>query len=95
MPEKRTELRKYFIARAKVLWEEPVGHSCLASAMVEDRSGNGLCVRVNQEISIGSKLEIRWHKEHLQGIVMNCRKDGFEYVLGVRRDCDDAAAEPL
>ena len=76
------------MTRAKLLWEEPVGHSRFAPALIEDESDRGLSLRVGQKISIGSKLEVRWHKAQLWGVVMNCHKDGFDYILGIRRDFD-------
>ena len=95
MKEQRKEPRRLFIARAKLLWEEPAGHSRLATALIEDRSDNGMSVRVKQEISIGSKLEIRWHKAKLSGIVLECRPVGVEYILAIRRDLDNPyAGEP-
>lgn len=86
MTQNRKESRKVIVARAEVHWQDTIGNSCMIPAMIEDSSHGGMSVRIKKPISVGSKLEIRWYKEQIQGVVRNCRKDGFEYLLGVQRD---------
>jgi len=74
------------MARAEIHWEDPAGTPNTASAMIEDTSRSGMSIRSPKQISVGSKLEVKWHREHLVGVVRNCRKDGFEYLLGIQRD---------
>jgi PilZ domain len=86
MAEKRKEPRKSLIARAEVLWEDGTGVSRIARAMIEDTSPNGMCIRISKQIAVGSKIEIKSHRERALGVVKTCRKDGFEYVLGIERE---------
>jgi hypothetical protein len=92
MAQKRKEPRKVYIARAKVMWKESNGYSLPISALIEDTSASGMSIRIKQEISVGCMVEIQWHKQQLQGVVVNCRKDGFEYILGVHRDLENESS---
>ena len=49
-------------------YKEPAGHSRLAGALIEDRSDNGMSVRVKQEISIDATLEIYRITMRLRGL---------------------------
>ena len=86
------------MARAEAQWEDSTGTSCTAHAMLEDISHGGAGIRLRQPISLGAKLNIKWHKEQFSGIVRHCRREGMEYVLGVQRDAlatDSGVAETL
>lgn len=37
-------------------------------------------------ISIGARLMVKWHRENFSAVARNCRRDGREFLLGVRRD---------
>jgi hypothetical protein len=41
---------------------------------------------LRQPISVGAKLNIKWHKEQFSGTVRHCHREGMEYVLGIQRD---------
>src|ERR1035438_7028350 len=36
--------------------------------------------------SVGSKLTVKWQREQFFAVAKNCRSDGREFLLGVRRD---------
>ncbi len=74
------------MARAELQWEDSTGTSRAVHAMLEDISRGGAGIRLRQPISVGSRLQIKWHKEQFSGIVRHCRRDGVEYVLGIQRD---------
>lgn len=86
------------MARAELQWEDSTGTSRTAHAMLEDISRGGAGIRLRQPINVGSKLNIKWHKEQFSGIVRHCRREGMEYVLGVQRDAlanDNGVVETL
>ena len=73
-------------AIAEILWDDPVGISCRAPATMEDTSLSGACVRVKQPFSVGSRITIKWCREQFNAVAKNCRKDGKDFLLGVKRD---------
>ena len=94
----RAETRKVIMARAELQWEDSTGTSRAAHAMLEDISRGGAGIRLRQPIGVGSKLNVKWHKEQFSGIVRHCHREGMEYVLGVQRDAlanDTGVAETL
>src|SRR5207245_708864 len=34
----------------------------------------------------GSKVLVRWHREQFSAVARNCRRDGRDFLLGVRRE---------
>lgn len=68
MVEKRKEPRKSFLARAEVRWNHPPDQPNVSSAMIEDSSSSGMCIRVRKPISVGLKIEISWHNNHFAGV---------------------------
>lgn len=74
------------MARAELQWEDSTGTSRTVHAMLEDISRGGAGIRLRQPISVGSKLNVKWHKEQFSGTVRYCRREGGEYFLGVQRD---------
>ncbi|HEY3453496.1 MAG TPA: PilZ domain-containing protein [Bryobacteraceae bacterium] len=94
----RAETRKVIMARAELQWEDSTGTSRAAHAMLEDISRGGAGIRLRQPIGVGSKLNVKWHKEQFSGTVRHCRREGMEYVLGVQRDAlanDNGVVETL
>jgi hypothetical protein len=84
--EKRAELRVAIMARIEAHWEDGAGAQHITPGKLEDFSDGGLCIRVNDAISVGSKLIVQWHRGKFSGTVVQCRHHGQEYVLGIKRD---------
>ena len=49
-------------------------------------SASGACIRLKDAIGVGSRLTIKWHREQFSATARNCRADGTDYLLGLRRD---------
>ena len=81
-------------AVAEISWEDPTGTPYRASATMEDTSVSGACLRVPAPIGIGSRLTVKWHREQFRAIARNCRSDGKEFLLGVRRDEAEVKNQP-
>jgi len=86
MSEGGIEPRTAMWARAEVSWEDAGGAAKTAPATLEDTSLSGACIRVKAPIGVGSRLTVKWHREQFSAIARNCRRDGREFLLGVRRD---------
>ena len=86
------EPRKVMWAVAEITWEDDGGTSFRVPAILEDTSRSGACIRVKRPVTIGSRLTIKWHREQFSGIARNCRRDGGDFLLGVRREVDIVSA---
>jgi hypothetical protein len=86
------EPRTVLWAVAEVLWEAPAGNVNHASATLEDTSRSGACIRLKAPVQVGSRVTVKWHREQFSAVARNCRQDGREFLLGVRREPD---ARPL
>ncbi len=86
MEGRRTEPRTALWADAEVSWEDHTGAPNRASATLEDTSPSGACIRLKKPIMVGSRLSVKWYMEQFSAIARNCRSDGREFLLGVRRD---------
>jgi hypothetical protein len=73
-------------ALAEVWWEDPAGKPLRAAATLEDTSLSGACIRLKTPITIGARLTVKWHREQFCAVARNCRSDGREFLLGVRRE---------
>jgi ribosomal protein L37AE/L43A len=80
------EPRRPVWAVAEVSWADPAGRCVRARATIVDISTSGACIRVKNQIDVGSRLTIKWHREQFSATARNCRSDGMDYLLGVRRD---------
>ncbi len=80
--------RTTMMARAEALWTEPAGTPVVAAVMLEDTSSGGACIRLKQEISVGSAITIKWRREQFSGTVRHCKKVAFDYIVGIQRDPD-------
>jgi hypothetical protein len=89
------EPRTAIMAKAEVVWEDQPGILRSAFAMIEDTSPSGACIRVSTAISVGAKLNIKWHLEQFSGVVKYCRREGEEYVLGIQRDASENLARSM
>jgi hypothetical protein len=74
------------MARVEALWYDEAGASRVSRGKLEDISGGGLGIRVNDPIPVGSKLVIRWREENISGTVVQSRQIGQNFILGIRRD---------
>ena len=83
---REVEPRTVMWAVAEVFWEDATGTSNHVAATMEDTSLSGACVRVKRSFDVGSRVMIRWHREQFAAIAKNCRTDGRDFLLGVRRE---------
>jgi hypothetical protein len=81
-------------AVAEVSWADPAGNPVRSRATIIDISNSGACIRLRDHIGIGSQLTIKWHREQFSAIARNCRPDGADFLLGVRRD-NSPVSEPI
>lgn len=88
------EPRTAMMAVAEVRWEDQTGTRHRAAARLEDASLSGACIRVKVPLAVGSKLTVKWQWEEFAGVVRNCRGDGREFLLGIRRDMARRSIEP-
>jgi hypothetical protein len=93
MDGRNIEPRTTIWAVAEVCWEDPAGLPYHAPATLEDTSLSGACIRIKTPITVGSRLTVKWHREHFSAVARNCRRDGRDFLLGVRREPLRGAAE--
>jgi hypothetical protein len=74
------------MARADVLWADENGTPRVAPTTLEDKSQNGLSVRMNEAVGDGSHVTVRWGSEQFSGVVTNCRLQKAHFVVGVKRE---------
>jgi hypothetical protein len=86
MGEKRDTPRIPLMVRVDAMWQDETGTVRVVPGVLEDRSRGGVSVRVKEQISVGSRLEIRWQREQFSGTITHCRRDGVSYILGIQRD---------
>jgi hypothetical protein len=84
MDGRNVEPRTVMWAVAEVFWEDLTGTK-RAPATLEDTSPSGACLRVKTPITIGSEVTVKWHREQFSATARNCRRDGAEFLWGVRR----------
>jgi hypothetical protein len=89
------EPRKVMWAVAEISWEDNGGTSIRVPAILEDTSRSGACIRIKRPVAIGSRLTVKWHREQFSGIARNCRRDGGDFLLGVRREADIVSSTKL
>ena len=92
MDGREIEARMLMWAVAEISWEDASGQHCQAPAVLEDRSTSGACVRLTRPVAVGSVVTIRWQREQFSAVARNCRRDGREFLIGVRREADSAVA---
>ncbi len=73
-----------------VSWEDPGGKGRSISARMEDKSLSGACLRVKTPIDLGAKLRIQSRFEQFSGVVRYCRRENWDYVVGVQREKADS-----
>ena len=92
MDDREIEARMLMWAVAEISWEDASGQHCQASAVLEDRSNSGACVRLARPVAVGSVVTIRWQREQFSAVARNCRRDGLEFLIGVRREAESGRA---
>ncbi|HLV88124.1 MAG TPA: PilZ domain-containing protein [Candidatus Sulfotelmatobacter sp.] len=90
MDLRKIEPRRVMWAVAEVSWADAEGTPNRAPATIQDMSVSGACIRLKAPIRIGSRLTVKWHREQFSAVARNCRRDGGEFLLGVRRDGERA-----
>jgi len=86
MNAREIEPRKTLWAAAEICWIDHSGTTCIAPATLHDTSPSGACLRVKKPIRIGSRVTVKWCREQFDAVTKNCRCDGWEFLLGVKRE---------
>jgi len=94
MDVRELEPRTVMWAVAEIFWDDASGTPNRVSATMEDTSRSGACVRVKRSFDVGSHVTIKWHREQFSAIAKNCRSDGKDFLLGVRRETDRNCVPP-
>jgi hypothetical protein len=89
MDGREIEARVLMWAVAEISWQDASGQHCQAPAVLEDRSNSGACVRLTRPVAVGSVVTIRWQREQFSAVARNCRRDGREFLIGLRRDAQN------
>ena len=84
MPE-RVHPRRLIAARVQAIYENQAGQRVTTSAMFEDISAGGGCIRLGTPLPVGSQIGIQWLAKLFQVRVVHCRPDGMDYVLGFEK----------
>jgi len=88
MEARYIEPRKVIWATAEISWADAGGVARETRATIQDISASGACLRVRSPIEIGARLRVKWRREQFSAVARNCRREGMEYLLGVRREAD-------
>jgi hypothetical protein len=88
VPEPRTAV----MIRVEVSWEDSAGNVRSLPARMEDKSPRGACLRVNKPIEVGAKLRVQWRFEQFSGVVKYCRREEWDYIVGMLRDATSSLA---
>src|ERR1700726_1575914 len=94
MDARNIEPRTVLWAVAEISWEDQTGTPYHAPATLEDISVSGACIRVKTPVTVGSKLVVKWQREQFFAVARNCRSDGRDFLLGVRRDTNPQSCLP-
>src|ERR1700686_4266404 len=94
MDARNIEPRTVLWAVAEISWEDQTGTLYHGPATLEDISVSGACIRVKTPVTVGSKLVVKWQREQFFAVARNCRSDGRDFLLGVRRDTNPQSSLP-
>lgn len=67
-----------------VEWRDDLGQVCRCTGLLEDISPNGACLQLDVPLSLGTVLDIEYHKGYLEGSVSYCYFCEIGYWVGVR-----------
>ena len=95
MDGREIEPRTVIWAVAEVSWQDQSGKPVHERATLEDTSRSGACIRVKAPVAIGSRLQIKWHREQFSAVARNCRRDGNDFLLGVRKESEKSKPRQL
>lgn len=84
MAEKRIEPRLMCADLVDIEWQSPNGQVQHSVANLEDISGMGACVQVEEEIPLRSQIRITVMNQQYSGEVRYCVFREFGYFLGVQ-----------
>lgn len=84
------EPRTAVMIRVEVSWEDSAGNVHNGVGRMEDKSPSGACLRVNQPIAVGAKLRVQWRFEQFSGVVKYCRREEWDYIVGILRDANSS-----
>ena len=87
------ELRSAVMIRVEASWLDQNGTWQVMPARMEDKSVSGACIRFKKPIAVGAKLKIQSPFEQFSGITKYCRSDGWDFLVGIRRDKNSVANE--
>jgi hypothetical protein len=57
-------------------------------------AGEALVRGRREGFEVGAKVTVKWHREQFSAVARNCRRDGREFLLGVRRLAQTPAPQP-
>ena len=90
MDGRSIEPRKMMWAVAEITWKDDSGTSIRVPAILEDTSQSGACVRMKRPLAVGAYIMVKWHREQFLAVTRNCRVEGGDFLLGVRREAEIA-----
>jgi hypothetical protein len=84
------EPRRILWAVAEVIGQDADGTSFRVPGTLEDTSTSGACIRIRRPMAVGSWITVKWQREQFAAVAKNCRSDGRDFLLGVRRATENA-----
>lgn len=88
MDQRDIEPRVLMWALAEISWQESSGEQVRTPATLEDTSKSGACVRLKHPLAVGSVVTIKWQREQFSAVARNCRREGRDFLIGVRRKAE-------
>lgn len=67
----------------QMIWQDETGRERRKVANLEDISLTGVCLQVEQPISVGTMLAVHYGDGELLGTIRYCRQQDSGYLLGV------------
>ncbi len=89
MPELRTPVMIF----VEAAWQDGNGMPQKTRACMQDKSAGGAGLRFKTPIAPGTQVQIQWRFEQFSGIVKYCRQEGRDYLVGVKRESEDAVSK--
>ena len=84
MQERRTKPRMLCADLVEVIYQCPAGTEQQTTANLEDISTNGVCLQTEEELPIGTRVEIQHSQGQFSGEVRYCKYcEPVGYFLGV------------
>ncbi len=83
MSERRIEPRMMCADLVDVRWKDHLGHWQRTIANLEDISVSGACLQVDEELPLGTAVQIAYPEGELAGMIKYCVYREIGYFLGV------------